>query len=135
MTAGDILRFFANRNPDKAAIYYLDKTITYRDLNSRVNRLANKLKSLGFRVGDKISLLLRNCSEYLEIIFALAKIGVTSVPINFRLAGEEIKYIVNDSDSKGFILEGEFLGKIAPVQSQLNVDPDKYYLVESSRPQ
>ncbi len=132
MTAGDILRFFANRNPDKVAIYYLDKTITYRDLNSRVNRLANRLISLGFRVDDKVSLLLRNCSEYLEIIFALAKIGVTSVPINFRLAGEEVKYIVSDSDSKGLILEEEFVGKIAPIKSQLNIDPDKYYLVGSS---
>ncbi len=132
MTAGDILRFFAKRSPDKVAIHYLDKAITYRDLNSRVNRLANKLISLGFRADDKVSLLLRNCSEYLEFIFALAKIGVTSVPVNFRLVGEEIKYIVNDSDSKGFILEEEFVGKIAAVKSQLNVAPDKYYLVGSS---
>ncbi len=129
MTAGDILRFFANRNPDKVAIHYFGKAITYRDLNSRANRLANRLGSLGFRVEDKVSLLLRNCDQYLEIILALAKIGVTSVPINFRLAGEEIKYIVNDSDSKGFILEEEFVGKIAPVKSQLNVDSDKYYLI------
>lgn len=129
MTVGDILRFFVNRNPDKVAIYYLDKAITYGDLNVRTNKLANQLISLGFRTNDKISILLRNCNEYLEIIFALAKIGVISVPINFRLVGEEIKYIVNDSDSNGFILEEEFIGKIASIKSQLKIESDKYYLV------
>lgn len=129
MTAGDILRFFANRNPDKIAIYYLDKAITYRDLNVRVNKLANKLMSLGFQMNDKISILLRNCNEYLEIVYALAKMGVTSVSINFRLVGEEIKYIANDSDSKGLILEEEFIGNITSIKSQLKIKSDKCYLI------
>jgi acyl-CoA synthetase (AMP-forming)/AMP-acid ligase II len=129
MTVGDILRYFANRNPDKAAVYDLDRTITFRDLNDRVNRLANKFLSLGFREKDKMAILLYNRSEYVEIIFALAKIGVTSVPINFRLVGEEIKYILNDSDVKGLILEEEFIGKITPVRSQLNLESDKYFVL------
>ena len=84
MTFGDILRFFANRHPDKVAVHYLDKTISYRDLNIRANRLANRFLSLGFRPNDKISILLPNCSEYIEIVFALAKIGVTGVSVNIR---------------------------------------------------
>ncbi len=129
MTAGDILRYFANRNPDKVAVYDLDKAITFRDLNNRVNRLANKFRSLGFRENDKMAILLYNRSEYIEIIFALAKIGVASVPINFRLAGEEIQYILNDSDSRGLILEEEFIGKVTPVRSPLKVEPDKFYVI------
>jgi len=129
MTFGDILRCFANRNPDKVAIYDLDKAITFKDLNDRVNRLANKFRSLGFRENDKMAILLYNRSQYIEIIFALAKIGVTSVPINFRLVGEEIKYILNDSDSRGLILEGEFIGRITLVRSQLNIESDKYYVI------
>jgi len=129
MTLGDILRYYSKRNPEKIAIYYLDKSITYHDLNIRVNKLANRLLSSGFRKGDKISILLRNCCEYLEIIFALAKIGVISVPINFRLAGEEIKYIINDSDSNGLIFEEEFIDKIVPIKSELNIDPSRYYLI------
>src|SRR3990170_6505066 len=108
MTVGDILRYFADRNPDKAAVYDLDRKITFKDLNGRVNRLANKFLSLGFRENDKMAILLYNRSEYVEIIFALAKIGVTSIPIHFRLVGEEIQYILSDSDSRGFILEEEF---------------------------
>ena len=129
MTAGDILRFFANRHPDKVAIHDLDKTITYRHFNDRVNKLANKFISLGFQPNDKISIMLRNCSEYMEIVFALAKIGVPYVPINIRLVGEEIKYIINDSDSKGLILEEAFIEKISPIMTELKCERDKVYLV------
>jgi len=129
MNVGDILRFFANRHPDKPAVYYLDKTITYRELNIRANKLGNKLLSLGFRANDRVAILMCNCSEYIEVVFGMAKIGVIPVCINFRLVGEEIKYIVNDSDSKGLILEEEFIEKIVPIIDQLRIDPDKYYFV------
>ncbi|UCH19441.1 MAG: AMP-binding protein, partial [Deltaproteobacteria bacterium] len=128
MNVGDILRFFANRHPEKTAVHYLDRTVTYKELNNRVNRLANRYLSLGYRPNDKISILLQNCIEYLEIVFALAKIGAISVPINFRLVDEEIKYIVNDSDSKALILEKEFIENVASVKSQLVVETDKYYV-------
>ena len=99
MNVGDILSFFANRYPDKPAVYYHDKIITYGELNIRANKLGNKLLSLGFQVDDKIAILMRNCSEYVEIVFGMAKIGAIPVCVNFRLVGEEIKYIVNDSEA------------------------------------
>lgn len=129
MTIADILKFFANRHPQKTAVHYLDKSITYGNLNARVNILANKFLSLGFLPNDKVSILLHNCSEYIEIVFALARIGVTSIPINARLVGEDITYMVNNSDSKGLILAEELIQKITPIRSQLKVESDKYYLV------
>lgn len=129
MTVGEIIRFFANRHPDKVAIHDRDKTITYGHFNQRVNRLANTFLSQGFKPNDKISIMLRNCSEYMEIVFALAKIGVTCVPINVRLVGEEIKYIMNNSDSRALILEEEFIEKISPIITDLKCEQDQYYLV------
>ena len=129
MNVGDILSFFANRYPDKPAVYYHDKIITYGELNIRANKLGNKLLSLGFQADDKIAVLMRNCSEYVEIVFGMAKIGAIPVSVNFRLVGEEIKYIVNDSDSKGLILEEEFMEEIVPITDQLQIKPDKYFVV------
>ena len=129
MTVGEILRFFANRHPDKVAIHDRDKTITYGHFNQRVNRLANTFLSQGFKPNENISIMLRNCSEYMEIVFALAKIGVTCVPINVRLVGEEIKYIMNNSDSRALILEEEFIEKISPIMKDLKCEQDQYYLV------
>jgi acyl-CoA synthetase (AMP-forming)/AMP-acid ligase II len=129
MNVGEILRFFADKHPDKPAVYYSHKTITYRELNIRANKLGNKFLSVGFQANDKIAILMRNCSEYVEIVFGMAKIGAIPVCVNFRLVGEEIKYIVNDSDSKGLILEEEFIEKIVPITDQLQIDPEKYFLV------
>ena len=129
MTIADILKFFANRHPQKTAVHYLDRSITYGDLNARVNMLANTFLSLGLRPNDKISILLNNCAEYVEIVFALAKIGVTSIPINARLVGEEIIYMVNNSESRGLILEEELIEKVTPIQSRLQAESDKYYLI------
>ena len=129
MVVGDTLKFFTNRHPEKVAVHYLDQTITYRELNDRVNRLANSFLSLGFQPNDKISLLLRNRREFIEIVFALAKIGVACVPVNARLVGEEIAYIVNNSDSKGLILEEGLIEKLISVRSKLNCESDKYYLI------
>lgn len=133
MVVGDILKFFANRHPDKVAVHYLDNTITYRALNDRSNRLADSLLSQGFQPNDKISILLRNCSEYIEIVFALAKIGVACVPVNARLVGEEIAYIVNNSDSKGLITEEGLVEKLISVRSKLNCDSDKYFLIGNTQ--
>jgi fatty-acyl-CoA synthase/long-chain acyl-CoA synthetase len=129
MNVGDLLTFFTKRHADKTALIFLDQTMTYRDLNHRVNKIGNKLLSLGFRPGDKVSLLMQNCSEYIEIIFALAKIGAIPVPINFRLVGEEIAYIVNDSDSRGMVLGREFVQTIAPISHRLKVETGKFFVI------
>ena len=129
MNFGDVLSFLANRHPRKPALYDRDKTISFAELNIRANKLGNRLLSLGLGPNDKASLVMRNCSEYIEIVFALLKIGAIPVPINFRLVGEELAYIARNSDSKALILEEEFVEKIAPIKDQIRVDPDKYYLI------
>ena len=129
MNVGDLLSFFSLRHPDKIALHYLDRTMTYRELNKRANRLGNKLLSLGFEDGDKVSVLLHNCIEYMEIVFASSKIGVIPVPINFRLKGDEIAYIVNDADSRGMILGEEYFDKIEPIGDRLRIEPDRFFLV------
>jgi long-chain acyl-CoA synthetase len=129
MNFGDILSFLAHRHPHKPVLYDRDKTISFGELNIRANQLGNKLLSLGLRPNDKASLVMRNCSEYIEIVFALLKIGVIPVPINFRLVGEELAYIARNSDSKALILEEEFIDKITPIKDEIMVDPDKYYVL------
>ena len=69
--------------PEKAALIYEDRPITYKALNENVNRISHYLKEKGIKKGDRISVLLRNCPEFLEIYFASAKLGFIFVPLNF----------------------------------------------------
>ena len=77
-----------------------EKRLTYRQLNGRVNRLANALQALGLKSGDRLSILSTNCVEYVETIMAAAKLGVLMVPLNWRLTPAELTFILKDSGAE-----------------------------------
>jgi fatty-acyl-CoA synthase len=102
-----------HENPDKLAVVFGDRRYTYREFNERVNRLANALLNHKVQQGDKVAYLLNNCSEFAEVSFALSKIGALSVPLNFRLKGEEIGFILEHSDSSFLFFGPEFKETVA----------------------
>ena len=87
-------------NPDKVAIVFQDERITYRQMGDRACKLANALISLGLNKGDRVAVLLRNCTEWFDIFFALGSLGAVMVPVNFLLKPKEVEFIVNDSGSR-----------------------------------
>src|SRR5262245_57950396 len=89
--------------PENAAIVSGTKRFTFRELNDRVGGLAATLKDHGFGAGDRLALLLPNESEYIELIYACAWLGVIAVPLNTRLAAPEIDHILTDSNPHGLI--------------------------------
>ena len=99
MNVGSLLFTNAVRFPKKIALVEGERRVSYSDLNRRVNKLANKLLALGVQKWDKASLYLNNSIEFAEIYFALSKLGVIVVPINFRIKGNELLHIVLHSDS------------------------------------
>jgi fatty-acyl-CoA synthase len=84
-------------NPDKEAVIFRDERITYGQLRDRAYRLANGLRALGVRKGDRVAVLLRNCAEWFDIFFAVAGLGAVIVPVNFLLKSKEVAFIINDS--------------------------------------
>ncbi|MBT6611463.1 MAG: AMP-binding protein, partial [Deltaproteobacteria bacterium] len=109
-----------------------DKTreLTYRELNARVNKLAHQFYGLGLKKGDKVAVFLENCIEIVEVFLATAKTGIIIVPINFRLVGVEIEYIVENSDAKALIVHDEFAEKVTSIKPNLtNISPSHFISV------
>ncbi len=94
--------------PDKEAIIFEERRLTYKQLGERVDGLAQGLRQLGLKRGDVVAILLLNCPEYLEVTFAVNKLGGVWLPMNYRLAGPEVTYILNHSEAKMLISEKEF---------------------------
>ena len=111
-SVGDLLSRTAARFPDRPAIVWRDVRETYAEFNSIVNRTANSLTQRGVARGDRLAILSHNCREFLVVYFALAKLGVISVPLNFMLKSEEVAFILNHSESTGIIVE-DSLGAVA----------------------
>src|SRR6266852_7525209 len=106
---GEVLRFYARIFPDKIGARDLERAMTFRQWNARSCRLANALLGLGLVKGDRVAVLAYNCVEWLEIYAASAKAGLVAVPVNFRLVGEEIRYIVANCEAAAFIVRDDLL--------------------------
>lgn len=103
----------ARRMPNKTAIVFDEQRISYAQLNSRVNRIANALAERGIKSGDKVAYLFSNCPELVMVYYALQKIGAVAVPLNFRLIAREIRLLVEISESKMLIFAAQFADKVA----------------------
>jgi acyl-CoA synthetase (AMP-forming)/AMP-acid ligase II len=112
-TLGDIPRCGAICWPDNPAVVFEGKRYTYKGFNDRINRFANFLREAGCKKGDGLTVMADNCSAYLEVYFAAAKLGVRVTPINVRLGDHEIAFIVNDSDAAFFVVGDGYEGKVS----------------------
>jgi len=119
MNMGRFLTINAAKYPQKEAIIFNNKRFTYEEFNKRVNRLANAFLDMGFKKGDKISTYLPNCNEHIETLWALAKIGVGTVPINPGLLGKEMGYYVVQSDSDGIVFHETLEHQVVKVKDKL----------------
>ena len=92
----EMLQASAERLPDKIALICDDWRLTYAELETGALSLAFHFQKLGIKKGDRVALLFPNCNEMALAYFACAAIGAISVPLNNRLTGKELTYIVND---------------------------------------
>ena len=81
--------------------------LTYSELNSRCNQLANSFADAGIAKGERVGLLLMNSSEFMESYYALAKVGAVVVPLNWRLVADELEFILKDSGTTRLIFDNE----------------------------
>ena len=94
-TVGEVLSTQAHRVPDAIAVDDGKRTLTFRSLNERVNRLANSLAANGVVRGTRVAILSENRIEYLEATYAAAKLGAILCALNWRLAEKELAHCVN----------------------------------------
>src|SRR5581483_4238833 len=90
----------ARMTPDRTAVVSGDGSLTYARLHERVLRLANGLRGLGVAAGDRVAYLGPNQPSFLETLFACGALGAVFVPLNFRLSGPELEFIVRDAGAR-----------------------------------
>jgi fatty-acyl-CoA synthase len=113
-------REFLSRN--KEAVVDGEKRLTYGELNGRVNRLSKCLMDRGLKKGDRIAMLAYNCAEYIEVIFAAAKLGLILVPLNWRLSPAELAFNIADSGTEAIIFHPEFSETVHILKDQTTLN-------------
>ncbi|HEY0451219.1 fatty acid--CoA ligase [Actinophytocola sp.] len=96
-TLVDVVRQHAARQPDTTAIICEGRRIDYAGLHRVSNQVAHGIQAAGVRPGDRIAYLGKESEHYYELLFGAAKSGAVLVPINWRLAADEVEHILRDS--------------------------------------
>lgn len=100
------------RTPSKG----LRKEITWKQLEDRVNRVANALLERGVEKGDRIIHWMMNSINWLEAYLGIIRTGAWAVPLNFRFTREEFTFCAEAAEPKVAILDEEFMGRVEPVR-------------------
>jgi fatty-acyl-CoA synthase len=108
LTPVRFLRYAEQQFPGKTAIVCGDRRFTYAQFAERTHRLAGALREAGVKAGDRVAFLSLNCHRLLEAYYGVLEAGAVLLPLNFRLAPQELGYILNDAGVKVLFLEKEF---------------------------
>nr|WP_040533836.1 long-chain fatty acid--CoA ligase [Gordonia rhizosphera] len=107
--------------PDRPAITYEGRTQTYAEFSDRVDRMAAALAAGGISPGDRVGYLGLNHPMFLTAMFATARAGATFVPLNFRLTGPELAYILGDAGVHTLFADTDLAERVDSIDTDLPV--------------
>src|SRR5688572_29384083 len=119
MLLHDTFDYSARENPEVAFAIQGGRSVSYREAQALANRMANALVARGVAPGDRVALLSKNSIEHALWYYACSKAGAVTVPLNYRLAPPEWRYIVNDAGAKLLIAQDALAAALAPVRGEL----------------
>ena len=121
LNIGEIITVNARLQPHGPAVRDLRRALTWAQYEARANRLANALAGLGLRQGDRVAIFAFNCLEWLELYAACAKAGLVAVPVNFRLASGEVRFLVEDSGAAAIFVGAALVEAMGPLRDTLGL--------------
>ena len=119
MNLTGLLRDRAAEHPDRTAFVYEGESVTFAEFDRRVDRVANALRESGVRPGDRVAVLDKNSLPYVELLFGAARAGAVQVPVNYRLAPDEVAYIVDNAEAPVLVAGAEFVPVLDAVAGRL----------------
>lgn len=105
LNLADYGRHWARWQPDGTALWFDERTFTWRELDERTDLLAAGLAARGVGKGDRVAVLMGNRSEWVELTVALLKLGALTVPLNTRYSAPEVAYVVRDAGARLAVTE------------------------------
>ena len=114
MLIHDLLENSVNQFPNKNAVWYNDQWMTYAEINSLANKLANYLVKIGIKRGERVAILYENSFHYVAAYFAVLKAGGVVVALNTETKTEGLIYLLNDAGVKAIIANKQFARFLSP---------------------
>lgn len=133
----NLLAHHARRCPEQIALSFdggcdagAERDLTFAELQTRANRLANAWLDAGLKPGDKVATLLPNSVELVTAFWASAVSGIVIVPCSLLLQANAVATLLRDSESKSVIAHASCAEVLDSIRAQLNIDGDKFVLTD-----
>jgi crotonobetaine/carnitine-CoA ligase len=123
----DRLRYWAETRPDAPFLDCGRGMMSFADVHRRAEAVAGALSALGVEKGDRVAVILPNCTEFAVTMFALARLGAVQVPINVFLKGDFLRHQMVDCGAVGVIADPSALAGVQSIASEL---PDLRFQVQ-----
>ncbi len=134
MHTHDILSIASAIVPERTAITFDDRVLTFEGLAARANRLANALAERGVGAGDRVAVIDVNTPQHLELYFAAARLDAIYVPLNFRDRAEELRFPLEHTDPKVVMVGPRYVPLIEELRPDA-VTTDLLLVSEGSAPE
>lgn len=118
-TLDAMIRRNGQRFPDKPAVIDGAMTMTWAQLDQRVDRVANALAGAGLTRGDRVALLLPNCREFLEMYYGVARAGLIAVPLNYRLTPDESAAVLAGAAPALLVVGAPYVGTAQALEARI----------------
>ena len=115
------LRATAEQAPDRIALAWHDQTVTYGELDARVDAAAGGLQHLGVQPGDRVAVLLGNVPAFVEAYFGALRAGATAVPLTLGLAPDEVAHALTDSGASVLVVAAVAADDVVDLGLELDV--------------
>ncbi|GMU19661.1 MAG: long-chain-fatty-acid--CoA ligase [Candidatus Babeliales bacterium] len=127
MNLGQLLDYAASKYPEKIALIYLDRSMTYKELFFRASLFAQKLKTQGIKPRDRVLLFFENSIEFYVGYYAIVQLGAVVAPLNVYLKERELAHIISDAQPRLLIASTALLKKL----QEYHIDAAVSVLTES----
>ncbi len=119
MILNRVIRRAVSYFPNRTATIFEGRRQSYREFGLRVQSLSQALRRLGIKRGDRVAIYLLNSAQFLETVYACFELEAVVVPLNTRLAADELVFILNDAECKAFITDETLRAIAATFKSRL----------------
>ena len=119
-TLADVVRAQAAQRRDAIAFEFEGRQTSFKDLDLNASRVANGFRALGVKPHERIAYLGKNSDVYFELLLGAIKARVVVVPVNWRLAGPEIAFIIDNCNAAVLFVGPEFIDQVRGIQARLS---------------
>jgi long-chain acyl-CoA synthetase len=132
-TLAGVVRAHGADRPDRRAITYEGRSMSWRDLDTRSSQVAQALAAEGIEPQNRVAFIDKNSPAFFEIQFAAAKLNAVITPINWRLAPTEMREIINDAEARVLFVGLDFLDHLDAIEDGLRTVKKIVVLGDASR--